>query len=44
MSLFAMELDVREEITRKKPESHAQTPNKYFFQALDQTLQTAKMN
>lgn len=43
MSLFAMELDVREEITRKKPES-PQTPNKYFFQALDQTLQTAKMN
>lgn len=40
-TLFAMELDVREWITRKKPES-PQTPNKYFFQRYKQQKWTKK--
>ena len=42
-TLFAMELDVREWITRKKPES-PQTPNKYFFQRYKQQKWTKKKN
>jgi len=36
-------LTLENKLLAKKPET-PQTPNKYFFQALDQTLQTAKMN